>query len=105
MASLPVWLPAELMVKGLEDKAFRNSFRCGIIIAVWTVMLLVLAVVLFCTLKWYWALIALIVLLPAPFVVYDCFALARRIASNWKLVFRKDLRRDYDELKNELEKL
>ena len=105
VAGLPVWLPAELVVKGLEDKAFRNSFRCGIIIAVWTVMLLVLAVVLFCTLKWYWALIALIVLLPAPFVVYDCFALARMIRSNWKLACRKDLRKEYDELKNILEKL
>ncbi|MBO4571121.1 MAG: 1-acyl-sn-glycerol-3-phosphate acyltransferase [Bacteroidales bacterium] len=105
IASLPVWLPAEIMVKSLEDKAFKNSFRCGIIIAGWTLMLPVWAAVLFCTLKWYLALAALVVLLPSPFVVYDCFSLARMVRSNWKTLFRKETRREYEELKKELEKI
>ena len=101
-ASLPVWLPSEIVAGKMEDKAFKNSFRCGIMVFGWTLMLLIWAVVLFCTLKWYWALAALAVILPAPFVVYDCFELARLTASHWRLLFRKDLGREYREIEKEI---
>lgn len=104
-ASLPVWLTAELVVRKLEDKAFRNSFRCGILILGWTLMLIVWAVVLFCSLKWYLALPALLLLTSAPFVVYDCFELARQLLSALRCLRRRDLKRDYDDLKKEMKQI
>ena len=103
--SLPVWLPSEIVAGRLEDKAFKNSFRCGILVFGWTLMLLIWAVVLFCCLKWYWALAALAVMIPAPFMTYDAFNFARMTLSDWKALGRKELRREYEELKKEIKKI
>ena len=105
LASLPVWLPAELMVRKQEDEAFKNSFRCGVTVFGWTLMLVIWAVVLFCCLKWYWALAAFVALIPAPFKAYDGFNAARRLVSRWRYLFRKDLQVEYEDLKREIKEM
>lgn len=103
LAALPVWLPAEILVKKTEDKAFCNSLRCGIMTFVWPVVFLMEALVLFLSVRWYWALAALALALPAPIVVYDYFEMFRQGVSRWKAVFNRPLRRRFRDLSTEFE--
>ena len=101
-ASLPAWGLGEYLAGGAKDPAFRNSLRCCSLFIVWTLLLVVWAVVLLCTVKWYWALAALLVLAPAPMLTYDYFELVRRCASSWRYLRSARLRRKKEELLNEL---
>lgn len=103
-ASLPAWGIGEILASRVEDRSFRNSFRCGVIILVWTLMLLAGGITLFCTLKWYWALAALALLVPAPMLTYDYFEQVRRAASAWRYFCNGTLRRQTEQLKQELKK-
>ena len=104
-ASLPSWLTGEILAGRVKDRTFHNSFRCCAIMFTWTILLVVWAIILFCTLKWYWALAALVALLPAPLLIYDYFELVRRCASSWRYLCNGKLKRQKEELLNELNKL
>ena len=104
-ASLPVWLACELAVRNVKDKAFHNSFRMLILLVGWTILLIVWAIVLLCTVKWYWALALVVFLIPAPNLVYDYFELVRMTVSDWRLVFHGTLRQKYYELLNKIRKI
>jgi 1-acyl-sn-glycerol-3-phosphate acyltransferase len=105
VASLAMWLPAELLSGKLKDHAFRNSIRSGLIAIIWPWMSILAGIVFFCTLRWWIALAALILFAVSPFVVYDCFELARQCASAWRYCFAKGLRARYAELKDEMGKM
>ena len=98
IASLPAWAVGEKLAAGVEDRTFQNSFRCCAIMFIWTLMLIIWTVVLFCTVKWYWALAAVVVLIPAPMLMYDWVELLRRCASSWRYLFNGRLR----DMKNDL---
>ncbi len=68
-------------------------------------MMLITAIVLLCTVKWYWALAIVAVLIPAPLLIYEYFELVRRCASSWRYLFNSGLKRQKEELLNELNKL
>ena len=102
VTTLPIWLANEIVVSKIKDDAFHNSFRCGIITIIWPLLLVIWAVVLFCTVKWYWALATLALLILAPMAVYDYAELLRMTLSHWKCTFSSGLRRRYIELKKEL---
>lgn len=103
--SLPIWVAAELSIRNMEDRTFRNSFRCVIIVFGWTALLIIFGIVLLCCLKWYWALLAIVTIIPAPYAVYDYFELVRMTASHWRCLFNKNLRKEYNEIANELKKI
>lgn len=105
LVSLPVWVAAELLIRNLEDRTFRNSFRCVVLVFAWTLLVIIYAIVLLCSMKWYWALLALAVIIPAPYAVYDYFELVRMTASHWRCLFHKELRKEYDDIANELKKI
>ena len=67
-------------------------------IVLWPLLLLVAAVVLFCTVKWYWALAALVLLVPAPYMTYEWFEQMRRLASAWRYCGKASLQRQKDAL-------
>lgn len=102
IASLPAWGVGEWLASRVKDAAFRNSFRCGAQIVLWPVFLLIWAIVLLCTVKWYWALAAVVLLVPAPMLIYDYFELVRRTASAWRYLFNGKLRRQKEQLVSEL---
>lgn len=97
-ASLPVWVVAEILAAGCQDRAFCNTMRCVSCFILWTIIFIVDIVLAFCFLPWYWAIAALVVVLPAPMLVYDCFELYRRVASTWRWVFMPSLRKERKEL-------
>ena len=103
--SLPIWVASELLVRNLEDRTFCNSFRCVVITFGWTLLLIIWAIVLLCCLKWYWALLAIATIVPAPYAVYDYFELVRMTASHWRCLFNKKLRTQYNNIADELKKI
>lgn len=98
VASLPVWVVAEVLASRCQDKTFCNSMRCCSCLILWTLLFIIDIVLAFCFLPWYWAIGALLLLLPAPLLVYDCFELYRRVASTWRWVFMPSLRKERKEL-------
>lgn len=104
-ASLPVWTVSELAASRMEDAAFHNSLRLLTHLVVWTVLLAIWAVVLLCTVKWYWAIVAVVVLAPAPKLVYDYFELIRMTASDWRAMFNRDICNKYKSLENKLKSI
>lgn len=102
LVSSPAWGVGEKLAGGVEDRTFRNSLRCCAILIIWTLMMLIAAVVLLCTMKWYWALLALVLLFPAPQLTYDWFEQMRRLASAWRWCRNPQLRNQHRDLKNEL---
>ena len=105
IASLPAWAVGEKLAAGVEDRTFRNSLRCCSLMFIWTLLLIIWAVVLFCTLKWYWALAALVVLIPGPMLMYDWVEQLRRCASSWRYLFNGTLRQHKKELMEELNRI
>lgn len=104
VASMPCWVIAELLTSNTKDKTFCNSLRCTVLIVLWAFLLILWAVVLFCTIPWKWALVATLVLIPAPLAVYDYFELVRIGASDWRYLFNDELKRKYDKLAEEINK-
>jgi 1-acyl-sn-glycerol-3-phosphate acyltransferase len=98
LVSAPVWAVGEWLARKTDDLAFRNSLRSGVIVVVWSILLLVAAIVLFCTVPWYWALAALVLLIPAPTMAYEWFEQVRRLFSAWRWQFNGKLRRQRQEL-------
>ena len=73
--SLPLWLPAELINRKLKDKAFANSVRYLMKLALTPLALLLWAVIFFCTLPW-WAALGLIALFFSSYsIFYDVLPL------------------------------
>jgi len=103
--SLPVWGGAEALCTLFKDRAFHNSVRLVFFWAVWTLLYLTEVILLFCLAPWEWALVGAIILLPAPYFVYDFFEFVRVLASLWRIVFNRRLRNDYKEIKNELKNI
>ena len=104
-ASLPGWGLAEFLARKSKDHAFRNSLRCTVFIIEWTLLMLITAIVLLCTVKWYWALAIVAVLVPSPLLIYEYFELVRRCASSWRYLGNRELKRQKEALLNELNKL
>ena len=102
IASLPVWALNESVAGKLKDRTFRNSFRCGIAIILWTILWLIGTVVLFCTLKWYWALAGALLLMPAPLMAYAWFEQVRRCASSWRYLSNRRIRKMKNDLTEDL---
>lgn len=104
-ASLPVWVTCEAVTSRLKDKAFANSIRMLILLVMWTLLYIVWAVVLFCNLKWWVALIAALLLQPAAIMVYDYFELVRMTLSDWRYMFNGEVRARYRKILNKIHKI
>ena len=103
LVSVLAWGTGEWLAGRTDDPSFRNSLRFGVVTIVWTILLLVAAVVLFCTVRWYWALATLVLLMPAPFLAYEWFEQLRRLASSWRYLCNNRLRRQKQVLMEELD--
>ncbi|MBQ0024104.1 MAG: 1-acyl-sn-glycerol-3-phosphate acyltransferase [Bacteroidales bacterium] len=77
--SLPSWVTAELLASKCKDHAFKNSIRCATFVALWSLTLV-------------------FAFIPAPFFTYDYFEIIRQTASAWRILFKKDLRKEYETL-------
>ena len=59
-------------------------------------------VVLFCTMKWYWALACALLLMPAPMMAYAWFEQVRRCTSSWRYLSNRRIRKMKNDLTEDL---
>lgn len=104
--TLPMWAIAEwLCANKIKDKAFRNTTRYGARLVGNIIMVIVWAIVFFCNFKWYLAVAGLVYFFFSFNVFYDYMEFSRRLLSAWRLLFRKDLKTEFEALKAEADKI
>jgi len=96
--SLPIWLPAEIIVSKTKDKSFWNTIRfcCKLVVSI--LMMLIIIIVGLIVTKWYWMLAALVAFLGSTNFFYDYCELIRILVSDYRLFFNKPLNDEYNSI-------
>lgn len=98
VATLPSWVLSHYIVSGLKDKAFCNTARFGVNLALWPLLIIVWSIVALCALPLVPALLAIVLLLPAVAFFYDYNAFALHTWSDWQWTLSKHLHPRLSEL-------
>ena len=98
LASPAIGLCQFLFTK-LKDKAFWNSIRFVVNLVLWPLLVLIYGIVGFCLLPWQWALVAILLVMPAPFVAHEMWKTFRLVVSDIKLLNSKKLMKIYKEIR------
>ena len=110
LLTLPYTLPASLLASPaiglcqflftkLKDKAFWNSIRFVVNLVLWPLLVLIYGIVGFCLLPWQWALVATLLVIPAPIVAHEAWKTFRLVVSDIKLLNSKKLMKIYKEIR------
>ena len=110
IVALPYCLPASILtlpIKALcgylftkmKDLAFRNSVRFILNLLLWPVLMIIYSIIAFVVLPWQWALLVIVVLVPAPVVAHETWRLIRLGVSDVKLLLNSELRAKYREIR------
>ena len=95
---LPAWLVSHKIVSGLKDKAFSNTARLGVNLALCPLLIIIWGIVALCTLPTIAAWLAIALLIPALSFFYDYNTFARHTLSDWRWTLNKQLHAPLDEL-------
>ena len=95
----PVVLLCQFIFTKLKDPAFRNSVRFVMNLVVWPLFVLIYAIIAFCLLPWTSALLATLLIMPAPLVAHELWKTARLVVSDIKLLREKKLRKIYSKIR------
>ena len=95
----PVALLCQFIFTKLKDPAFRNSVRFVVNLVVWPLFVLIYAIIAFCLFPWQCALLATLLIMPAPFVAHELWKTARLVVSDIKLLREKKLRKIYSKIR------
>ena len=95
----PVVLLCQFIFTKLKDPAFRNSVRFVMNLVVWPLFVLIYAIIAFCLFPWQSALLATLLIMPAPFVAHELWKTARLVVSDIKLLREKKLRKIYSKIR------
>ena len=95
---LPSWLVSYKIVSGLKDKAFSNTARLGVNLALCGLLVIIWGIVALCTLPLIPALLAIALLIPATAFFYDFNTFARHTLSDWRWALNKQLHAPLREL-------
>ena len=99
----PVVLLCQFIFTKLKDPAFRNSVRFVVNLVVWPLFVLIYAIIAFCLLPWTSALLATLLIIPAPFVAHELWKTARLVVSDVKLLRTKKLVKIYSKIREIME--
>lgn len=100
----PVVLLCLFIFTKLKDPAFRNSVRFVVNLVVWPLFVLIYAIIAFCLLPWTSALLATLLIMPAPFVAHELWKTVRLVVSDMKLLRTKKLMKIYSKIREIIEK-
>lgn len=98
LASLPMWVAAELIRSKIRDKAFRNTVSFGVRLALGTIWYPVAVTLCFCHLPWWIALLTALLMIPAYSFVYDYAEYIRRWFSDLRLLGNRQIQAEYDSI-------
>ena len=110
LITLPYTLPASVLASPialickyiftmLKDPAFKNSVRFVMILVVWPLLVIIYALIACCLLPWQWALFAILLTMPAPYVAHELWKSVRLVVSDTKLLKEKKLRKIYSKIR------
>ena len=99
----PVVLLCQFIFTKLKDPAFRNSVRFVVNLVVWPLFVLIYAIIAFCLFPWQSALLATLLIMPAPFVAHELWKTARLVVSDVKLLRTKKLVKIYSKIREIME--
>ena len=85
----------------MKDRAFYNSIRFVVTLVLWPLLLIIYAIVLYCTLPWEWALGLSIALVPATVLCQEAYRLLRLAVSDLRLLCAPKLRRSIRDLRRQ----
>ena len=94
----PSWLVSHKIVSGLKDKAFSNTARLGVNLALCPLLIIIWGIVALCTLPLIPALLAIALLIPAVAFFYDYNTFALHTLSDWRWTLNKQLHAPLREL-------
>ena len=95
----PVVLLCQFIFTKLKDPAFRNSVRFVVNLVVWPLFVLIYAIISFCLFPWQSALLATLLIIPAPFVAHELWKTVRLVVSDIKFLKEKKLRKIYSKIR------
>lgn len=95
----PVALLCQFIFTKLKDPAFRNSVRFVMNLVVWPLFVLIYAIIAFCLFPWQSALLATLLIMPAPFVAHELWKTVRLVVSDMKLLRTKKLVKIYSKIR------
>lgn len=88
---LPSWVTSHIIVSKLKDKAFSNTARLGVNLALCGLLVIIWSIVALCTLPLIPALLVVILLIPAVAFFYDYNTFALHTWSDWQWTLNKQL--------------
>jgi len=99
IAASPIWAPALKITSGMKDKAFRNTGRYGMLLGVYPLLVIIYALLFFLLLDWWIALPMYLLALVSHSIYYSGIEFFRVLASDIRLLGRKDISSKYQTLK------
>lgn len=99
--TLPVTGLSAFLFSKMKDRAFYNSIRFVVTLVLWPLLLIIYAVVLYCTLPWEWALGLSVALVPATVLCQEAWRLLRLVISDLRLLCAPKLRHAIRDLRQQ----
>jgi len=93
VATSPITLLSVWLCKKFKDRAFHNTVRYLISLALLPIFLLLTAIILFIALPWVWGLAFVILFMPSFFFLHDYLRLFRLFISDIKWLIHRNLRK------------
>jgi len=100
VVSSPTTLLAEWLCTKFKDPAFHNTARFLIVLFINPIFLLIYLIVFFIVLRWYLALVAMVLIVPSVIYVYDYLRWLRLLISDIKWLRSKSLRNEFAKFAN-----
>ena len=97
--TLPIKLLCSFIFTKLKDYAFRNSIRYLVNLVLWPILMLIYSIIICFYVPFPWALLAIVLLVPAPIMAHETWRLIRLFISDIRLFMDKKLRGKYRRMK------
>lgn len=95
ISSLPLWLTIGILKGKIRDRAFHNTVSFGVKLVMYPILLILWSAIFLCTLPYYIAIPAIPLSFLSCNFIYDYMEFARILISDYKLLFNKDLHKDF----------
>ena len=95
----PVVFLSQFVCTKIKDPAFANSIKYVVNLVLWTLLVVVYGALAFIFLPWQWAILATLLVAPAPFVAHELWKTFRLLVSDMKLSKSEKLKNIYSHIK------
>lgn len=98
VVTCPMWIVSAIILKGLKDKAFRNTTNYVVELMLQPLVMVVGVVLLFCLTPWEIAVLGTVLLYFSYVYFIDYNEFLRIFMSDWRWICNKNLRKELEKL-------